>query len=336
MVQGVETEVIKSPFIIADVGSNHRGDLELAKLHIDSAKDCGADACKFQLFSSLELYGQKNHDTDKWAMPREWVPILKHHADKVGIEFMCSAFSADGVNYVNDYVNIHKVASSEMLDPFILDAVKATNKPWIASTGGASLPEVEWLVQNYQPDVLLECVALYPAECSHYNLQFMARTLITARKLDLPLRVGVSDHTLDDTLSIASVGFVSTVFEKHFDAHHPSDYPGDASPDTCVSLNSDDLYHYCKNVRAAFSAIGNGHKSPAHQHDALKRYRRRPIVTRDLKAGDTLKLGENFGSYRSLVDDIRGAPAQLTREFDNRVLKVDMKLGSALWFSDVE
>lgn len=127
---------MKIPFIVVDVGANHRGDLELAKAHIDSAKDCGADACKFQLFSAQELYGQPNPDTDKWAMPREWVPILKQHADKVGIEFMCSGFSANAISYLDDYVSIHKVASSEMLDPFILDAVKQTGKPWIVSTGG--------------------------------------------------------------------------------------------------------------------------------------------------------------------------------------------------------
>ena len=317
---------MKSPFIIGDVGSNHRGHLELALKHLEVGKACGLDAVKFQLYSSEELYGQPNDNVDSWSVRREWLPALKECADKLGVEFMCSSFSREGYQYVDPFVNIHKIASSEALCPLIAETVRNFGKPIIISTGALSANEVHWLIdQNTGHDLtLLECVTNYPADIAHYNLAAMANWGRLAK-------VGISDHTLDEVLACAAVGAGATMFEKHFDAA-PS---LGTTPDSGVSVSDYNMVDYVNAIRLAFSALNSGHKTPAHQHASMLRYRRRPIATINLKAGDVLELGKNYGNFRSLVDDTRGAPAQSVREFDQRVLNTDILAGQALWFTDL-
>lgn len=316
---------MKAPFIIGDVGSNHRGSLECALLHITAAKQCGLDAIKFQLYDHESLYGLPGKLD--YELPREWIPKLKACADENKIEFMCSAFSAQDYAFIDPYVSIHKIASSEALCPIIREAVIKTQKTFIVSTGGLSAPEVDYLIQENQSLnwALLECVANYPAPTDQYNLSAMKHW-----GLRVP-QVGVSDHTVGETLGAAAVAFGATIFEKHFDA---SDSDID-TPDSPVSATAIEMDYYVHTIHEAFRAIGSGHKSPAHQHASLLRYRRRPILTKDLRVGDVLELNNNYGNYRSLKDDTRGAPAQTVFAFNGKTLNRDMKKGTPLWFSDL-
>jgi len=322
------------PFIIADIGSNHRGDFKLACDQIYAAMEVGCDAAKFQLYTHEELYGVPGDMPH--CLPPDWVPRLKEHADKVGIEFMCSAFSCAGVANVDPYVRRHKLASSEMLHFPMLDRLFATGKPVIISTGGMSWQDVAELMDYALCQVgpgritLLECVAQYPAPPHLYDVLVLRRWQTTyGSALET---VGISDHTAHSaTLAILAIGYGATVFEHHFDA-----VIGPATADTPVSYDRLDMADYVANIRAAFRAIGDGIKQPRQQSEAVLRYRRRPIVTRPLTAGDTLELGVNFGLYRSLKDDAHGGPTHIFRQLDGRRLTTDKRPGDSLWFSDVD
>lgn len=322
------------PFIIADIGSNYRNSLDLALKQIEAAKECGADATKFQLYTHQELYGLPGKLD--YELPIEWLPKLAEHCEKVGIEFMCSAFSPEGVRAVDPFVKRHKLASSEICHYEIIEAIKATGKEWIASTGGAHWSEVKTLINHHTPTGLLECVARYPAPTSDYDLECIpewanyAKHEIECGKSDYKIAVGISDHTLTDSVALASIGFGATIFEKHFDCVGCND-----TPDSPVSLDPLVMSRYCAAIREAFSAIGDGIKQPRHQHDAQLRYRRRLIVTKDLPAFTKLKAHENYGIYRSLVDDTRGDRPENLMRYDGMTLKVDKRAGDSLWRDDV-
>lgn len=320
------------PFIIVDVGSNHRGSLDLALKHIDAAKACGADAVKYQLFSHEDLYGFPG--TVAGSIDICWLSHLSDYARLRNIEFMCTAFSAEGVRTVDKYVSRHKIASAEMKDTEILDAVAATGKPFIVSTGGAHFSEVEWLIQTYDPTAILECVALYPAEPRHYNLN--ALTVMTQlSSITKAPKGGISDHTIGDVVAVAAVGFGATIFEKHFDCEKDSCLLG-PTPDSPVSIGPAAMAHYVRSIHTAMSAVGDGVKRPAHQHEMALKWRRRLIATVDLEPGDTLQRGVNFGSYRSLKNDTRAAGSERIGEFDGRVMKATVKAGDGIWETDIE
>lgn len=318
------------PFIIADVGSNHRGSLDLALKHIEAAKECGADAAKFQFYSERDLYGTGSLAP---SFPSDWLPQLKDYSDKVGIEFMCTAFSVTGYEWINPYVKTHKVASCEMKHVPILDFVKSTGKPWIVSTGGAHYSEVSWLIREFQPTTVLECVALYPAEPKHYNVSVLHGWAV--KNPDTRTATGISDHTLSNTVALTAVGMGATVFEKHFDVCCSQGGFGE-TPDGPVSIRPIEMAAYCKAIHDAFASLGDGIKRPAHQHEMALKWRRRLIATRDLNPGDTLKYGENFGIYRSLIDDTRGGPPEKYLEYDGKVLTKAVKQGAGVWRADFE
>lgn len=313
------------PFVILDVGSNHRGSLDLALRQIEAAKECGADAVKFQLYTYEELYGLPGKAD--YELPRDWIPKLKEHADKVGIEFMCTAFSVGGYHFIDPYVKIHKVASSEMLHVPILDTVKAFGKPWIVSTGGAHQKEIDWVCEHFDPTVFLECVANYPAEASHYNLYNRPK--------------GVSDHTLSGDVSLIAARLGATVFERHFDIYRDRNVDWSApgyvpeTPDRPVSVGPKAMTKWVKAIHEAHKLPKDQVKRPDYQDQALLRYRRRPIVTRELKAGDRLVYDENYGLYRSLVEDKHGARAQTYLDFNGKTVKHAMKPGQSIWVTDI-
>lgn len=320
---------MKTPFVIADVGSNHRNRIELALQHIEHAHECHADAVKFQLFTHQGLYGVEGKMD--YELPKEWIQPLANRALELGIEFMCSAFSPEEIAVIDPWVARHKIASSEALDPTMWEAVMKTNKPVIISTGGLNHEEVAQIAERFHGKdlTLFECVANYPASITDYNLFAMNQWQLWRH-----CKVGVSDHTnAPEVLGPAAVGFGAKVFEVHFDCLGAT---STATPDSPVSIGPQGLIDYVNAIRLAFGAIGDGRKCTRNQHQSLLRYRRRPIATKELKEGDTLKFGENFGLYRSLVDDTHGAPAQFYKSLDEKKLKVALKPGQSIFFTDVE
>jgi sialic acid synthase SpsE len=284
--------------IVADVGSNHRGRLELALKSVQVAKDCGADVVKYQLYSHIELFGVPG--IAEKSMPREWLPQLAKECERVGIEFMCTAFSPEGVAAVDPHVKRHKLASSEFSHTELLRAMLKTDKPVIISTGGIGEFDLEWmkaLIQvSYASAIhrisMLECVAAYPAAASAHDVSLMQTSLFD----------GLSDHTMGSAVACAAVGAGATILEKHLDP-----FPGAGStPDSGFALGPTEFRMYVQDVREAASAVGSGIKKRKGQNEYALRWMRRYVVTKPIAQGDVFKYNSNFGIYRSLKDDTRG------------------------------
>lgn len=353
-----------TPFIIVDVGSNWKrgatreAQLAMAKRHIFDAALCGADAVKFQLFTDKELYGLEG-GSDEFALPREWVPELAAFAAQCDVEFMCSAFSVDGLKYVDNFVNVHKLASAEMKHPEMLRALISFGKPFIISTGGAHFDELDWLMdflwKNYADMnnvVLLECVPEYPAPLHQYNLESLKRKyklsrtekksdgVVTLATCEIRPIIGVSDHTMTDNgceVALVGVGLGATVFELHFDAlGHVSFATKYRTPDTDVSADAPGLQHYVQTVRTAMDALGDGEKRGGMQSGFTLRHRRRLKVIAPIKTGEKLEYGVNYGIYRSLTSDSTAAAPEHYEKFNGAIAKVDMNPGDPVWFDRVE
>jgi sialic acid synthase SpsE len=213
--------------IIAEIGSNwRRYDDEaknwvVAEKQIRLAKENGATAVKFQYFKCRELFGKDvvgsyfESEFNKFALPFDWLLKLAETCKRYDIEFMCSAFSAEGYAYVDHFVNKHKIASPEACHHELVNYVAELQKPFYYSDG--------CLDKVYKNGIPMACVSKYPADISDYDLCYGTITK----------EWGLSDHTLTNALVHIALHNGATHFEKHVDFCQE----GSETPDTCVSVN---------------------------------------------------------------------------------------------------
>lgn len=311
-----------APFIIADIGSNHRGSLEIAIRQIEASAGCGVSAAKFQLFSEVELYGFGESTS---MLPLAWLPDLRRACDENKIEFMCTAFSPAGVEAIDPYVRTHKVASSDLKYLQLLEAIKDTGKEWIISTGGAHLDEIKTVCAMYNPTAVLECVAAYPARAEDHCLSWL-------KQIGPKRAFGLSDHSMNPQLSALMVGLGATVFEYHFDALALDDR-SPTTPDSPVSLRPGQLLNVCQSLKMWVHMLHEPPKVGGRQCelDMLLKWRRRLIATRDINEGEKLIYGDNFGSYRSKEADTKALGPEFWQIMDGTLSKRAVKQGGAIY-----
>ena len=281
-------------YVIAEVGSNWR-DLSDCMQSVSTAKAVGADAVKFQAFTHAELYGwQMDQNELRHALPLDWLPKLKEKADACGIDFLCTAFSPQGVEAVDPFVKRHKVASSDLTYPQLLDAVKKTGKPVLLSTGASSHGDITRALAILYPAnvTLMYCVSAYPARMTDLRV-------LGLLKQAYGLPVGFSDHSLDViNAPVLAQERGAVVLEKHFTA-----VPEVETPDRPHSLNAHDfrlMVEHLKGIRKPI--IG-----PQPEEQAMfLRHNRRLVATADVAAGASLRFDQNYGAFRASADDMRG------------------------------
>jgi sialic acid synthase SpsE len=234
-------------YIIAEIGSNwlveENNDKKNTVSVLESivkAKEAGADAVKFQLLSSKELYGHdlKYSPADKYHLKEKIIEAAAISCGLRDIDFMCSAFSKEGYDSINEYVKMHKVASCEATDLKLIDHVFALDKRVMVSTGGLLENQITDLIKRYPEGqlVLADCVIDYPADPSQYNLCIIAEWIEEYGMA----AVAFSDHTIGYSTALAAQGLGATIFEKHVNMTG-----GTSSPDSGVSINPYQFSVYC-------------------------------------------------------------------------------------------
>lgn len=312
------------PYLIADIGSNFKT-FQGTLTAIQSAKECGFDAVKFQLFSEKELYG---YGSDETQLDPDWLSDMAKEAKDQGIDFMCTAFSEAGMRLVDPYVCAHKIASSELVDRRLFDLARTFKKPIILSAGPVSESEIEPFVTAWNGNsqfTILECVSKYPAEPSDYNLRWLEKYRL------LGFKIGVSDHT-QGRIGIAASTMLD-VIEVHLDPFQ-LDTPDSADKGFAMTLTF--AKDWISAIRGAAIALKKGSKDTAGQHEAVSTWKRRLKVIRDIKAGEKLVLDDNYGIYRSKEPDLRADHAFNYQQYNGLTAKVDLKQGAGLWREDVE
>ena len=316
-------------FIIAEVGVNHNGSLEMAKQLIDVAVSAGVDAVKFQMCDPDEMvvkdapkaeYQEKttedaesHYDMLKrlYFGPREHIE-LKEYAEKKGIIFFSTAFSIkDARELVKLKMPVHKVGSSDTNNVPQLRVLAASKKPILLSTGMSDLAEVKVSVAALRKAgcnkiAIFHCTTQYPAEFKNINLRAM-QTM--HRVLGVP--VGYSDHTPGIEVSLAAVALGACIIERHITLD--KQLPG---PDHFASLEPHELEALVRGIRNVESALGSDKKTITADERVIAKVARKSIVAaREIPVGKKITLEDlaykrpGTGLPPSIVDRLIGKVA---------------------------
>ena len=271
-------------FVIAEIGSNHNQDINIAKKLIDVAADAGADAAKFQLFDADELYkpGDELYEVFKeMQMDTDWLAELKSYTENKGLIFFASPFDEKSIHLLNDYgVSLYKWASSETTNLKNLRIAASYNKPMIISTGMCDSADIyEALVVckavGNNDLVLLHTSSLYPTKPNDANLNTM-KTL----KNIFQVHVGFSDHTMSSTAAVVAVAFGAVVIEKHITLNKEM-----KGPDHFYASEPDEFKQYVQDIREAEASLGTKN---IEMHSKVRKIARRESIY----AKATIKKGE--------------------------------------------
>jgi len=227
--------------IIAEIGINHNGDLNLAHELIRQARIAGADIAKFQFYDPYKIFGPQgsypNEDALKQALTVQLgfdaAKQVKAWCDEEGIEFMASAFDLERFEWTRTLgVARHKLASRAVENAELSRQVLATGQETFVSLGFWDKPGVPFDAPNAR---YLYCVPKYPCE--------YADIALPASFHDSPYD-GFSDHTIGIEASLVAVGRGATIIEKHFTLN--KGLPG---PDHICSATPDELADLCRYAR---------------------------------------------------------------------------------------
>ena len=310
--KAMDLRKLHSPYIIAEIGCNHNGDVELAKKMIDEAKRCGAHAVKFQYFDEtlctnkyLDELDQgivKLENVDKWETKslglatirdqiraftntKEEFQILRDYCKKIGIDFGCTAEDEYGVEVVaslqSDFL---KIASNDLDNPRTIQAAIKSKMPIIISTGMSSLAEIDeaytlFREANYTNFALLHCVSIYPPRNEIVNLNFMN----TLQQI-YDCEIGYSDHTLGYAISLAAIAKGAKIIEKHFTLDKNME-----GWDHKVSADPQDLEIICKEGQNIFECLGSNYKVVSQEEiEKREKFRKSATTAKDIKEGEII------------------------------------------------
>jgi pseudaminic acid synthase len=290
-----------SPFVIAEMSGNHRGSIDRALAIVDAAADAGASAIKLQTYTpdtmTIDADGPDFRIDDPrslWsgrtlydlyreaATPWEWHEALFARAAERGIVCLSTPFDDTAIALLESLgAPCYKIASFENTDLALLQAVAATGKPVIVSTGMATAAELDESVRvmraaGCEDLVLLKCTSTYPASPLGSNLA----TIPHMAEL-FGCQVGVSDHSLGTGVAVAAVALGATVVEKHLTLSRAQ-----GGVDSAFSLEPSELAELVKECRAAREALGEVSYGPTEAELPSLRLRRSCYAVRDMEAGE--------------------------------------------------
>lgn len=277
-------------FIITEIGSNHNRDLDTAKKLIDTSAEAGVDAVKFQTYSADTLYSKKTprlsemkgrtkdeNETPyelikRLEMPREWHKELADYSKKKGVIFLSTPFDNAAIEELNPLVEAFKVASYDITNLPFLRRIAKKNKPMILSAGTANMEEIEEAVNEIQSQkndkiILLQCISQYPTKFSDLNLN-----TIKTFKETFNFPIGLSDHSLGITGSLAAVALGAKVIEKHITLD--KNYKG---PDHEFALEPHELKALVNGIRDVEASLGSQEKITTEAEQENKKLARRSI-----------------------------------------------------------
>ena len=246
-------------FIIAEAGINHNGNLQIAKKLIKKAKECGADAIKFQTFTAGDLTSTKSKYFkifENLEFSHNDFLELYRYAKKQNIIIFSSPFSFEAVDMlIKLKTPAFKIASGDITNIPLIKYSAAKKKPMIVSTGMSTIEEIQNALRTIQSQgnkriIILHSVSAYPAPIDEINLKVIP---YLEKKIHYP--IGYSDNGSDQLVPIIAVSIGATVIEKHFTLNRK--FKG---PDHKLSSDPKQFRIMVKNIRLVEKMLGNGLK----------------------------------------------------------------------------
>lgn len=286
-------------FIIAEVGNNHNGDFDRAKLMIDKAIEMGADCVKFQMRQLKEVYRQRSLEKSGEDLGTEYIidllnrfelSIEQHrglaeYCRSKEILYLCTPWDILSVDILESFgVLGYKVASADLTNLPLLDKLAKTGKPLILSTGMSKTDEVQFtvdfLTERNVSFALLHCNSTYPAPLHDINLRWMAN-LSTIHPL-----IGYSGHERGIHVSMAAVALGAKIIERHFTLDRLME-----GPDHAASLEYSEFKEMIEGIREIEIALGSGKERVLSQGEMINRENlgKSLVAATDLKKGTILE-----------------------------------------------
>jgi N-acetylneuraminate synthase len=256
-------------YVIAEIGLNHNGDVDIAKRLIDVAADAGADAVKFQKRTPEICTPEHMRDVPRetpWGtmtyleyrhrveFDRDAYIEIGDHATLRGLDWFASPWDVPSVEFLEDLrVVAHKVASACLTDIELLDALRETGKPIILSTGMSTMEQIDAAVERLGTDrlVLMHATSTYPMEPEEANLRMLGA--LRDRFPGVP--VGYSGHERGIQISAAAVALGATAVERHITLDRTM-----WGSDHAASLEPTGFAHLVRDIRVIEAALGDGVK----------------------------------------------------------------------------
>lgn len=293
-------------YIVAEIGCNHNGKKEIAKKLVEKAKECGADAVKFQTFKARDLISRYAPKADyqkvttgtadsqlemtaKLELPKEDFLELKEYAESIGLDVFSTPFDMGSIDFLESQSqHLWKIPSGEITNlPYLerIGAIKCENKKIILSTGMATIDEirtcVDILVKSGTEEkdiVILHCNTEYPTKDIDVNL-----LAIEDLKKNFPNnKIGFSDHSVGSVAAIGATLLGVALIEKHFTLDKNME-----GPDHKASATPEELKELCENVRRMEVIKGIPKKLVTDSERKNMVVARKSIVAKKpIKAGD--------------------------------------------------
>lgn len=254
------SNVDSSPvFMIAEIGINHDGNINIAKKMIDAASEAKADAVKFQIYNLDGFYNKKIDPNtyrlfESFHISLDDFTILKKYAEKKGMLAFATPLDENSLLYfIKEQIFPIKIASGDAgTEPWI-DLLLEKNIPFIISTGSLEDNEIKTLASKIQNSLsaMLYCVSEYPAPPEGFDIRYIQKM-----QSFLPNQpIGFSDHSQGIALSLAAISLGAKIIERHFTI-----FPERSDYDHPVSLSPEQFYDLVSSTRMIESALGKGNR----------------------------------------------------------------------------
>lgn len=329
-------------FVIAESGSNHEGSIDDAVQLIREASKAGANAVKFQSFTSKTLFAHKEYtkilkipenaldNVDDIVLKKEWYETLYKEANKNKIILMSTPFSVEAVDDMDKYVPIYKIASCDIDNIPLLRKVASTKKPVILSTGLATNKDIKNALNILKNNevALLHCSVEYPTPLENARLN----RIVVMNKLFKKNIIGYSDHTIGIDAPIIAYTLGAKIIEKHFTIT-----PEKKSGDHIISLDTNSMKEMISKLKDTNKMLGGNdalknEKKMSKQEKKELVYAKRGIYLNHSMLKNEVITEKDLITLRPCV----GIAAKDYYKVVGKKLKLDKKSFTALSTSDLK
>lgn len=320
-------------YIIAEIGSNFDGSKERAKMLIDLAKDCGADAVKFQCFTADKIISKEGFNGlqvgfhARWKksvyevfksaeFPREWHNELSHYAGNKELHFLSTPYDKEAVDMLDELgIPAFKIGSGDITWHEMLKYIAKKGKPIILAAGASTIAEIDEALRVIRSEgnediVLLQCVTNYPSHFAYANIRAMK-----AMGKMFDILIGYSDHTPGIVVPLGSVALGACIIEKHF-----TDDKTRNGPDHPFAMDGKEFKEMVNKIRTLEKALGSpGKDLYAEEKETVILQRRCLRAAKDISKGSRIT--------EDMIDVLRpAAEGGLDPKYKEIILGLKMKV----------
>jgi sialic acid synthase len=330
------------PFVIAEIGANHQGDVNLCESMFEAASKAGAHAVKLQkrenrLLFMPSLFNQPYIGPTSFAptygLHREFLEFnlkqyvhMQNFAKKLGLVFFATATDKKSIDFLMDLkVPALKMASADLYSTPLLRYASKFKVPLILSTGGSDQFDVDRAMKLLNPKMvgLLQCTATYPADAKDMNLNVIA----TFRDRYPDTVIGLSSHDRGISFPVIAAALGARIIEKHFTLDRSL-----KGTDHSFSLEPSGMERMCRDLKNVKLALGNPNKTKIEAElSIIKKFGKMIVYSRNLKTGTVLQ--EEDLEIRAPLE---GIPAYRWDEIIGKKLKQDVQSLTQVSFNHLD